>query len=155
MNVKLKSIQIKKHLSSILPTESKVFQFSDPTQIAWITCLQIKLRVYANISCHVFNVLNDMAETNVRFCLLIIYFILWSIYDHIFQVIGLYTGRGQYGIKLYQKLCTGCTTARKQSLKTVTSNSHRYSILLHVNNISLSISYSTSIPLGSMRAVDC
>ena len=99
--------------SSILPTELKVFQFSDPTQKVWIKCLQIKLRAYANISCHVFNVLNDMAETNVRFCLLIIYFILWSIYDYIFQVIGLYTGRGQYGIMLYQKLCTGCTTARK------------------------------------------
>ena len=99
--------------SSIRPTELKVFQFIDPTQKVWLKCLQIKLRAYANISCHVFNVLNDMAETNVRFCLLIIYFILWSIYDYIFQVIGLYTGRGQYGIKLYQKLCTGCTTARK------------------------------------------
>ena len=75
--------------SSILPTELKVFQFSDPTQKVWIKCLQIKLRAYANISCHVFNVLNDMAETNVRFCLLIIYFILWSIYDYHRHIITL------------------------------------------------------------------
>ena len=113
MNVKLKSIQIKKHLSSILPTESKVFQFSDPTQIAWITCLQIKLRThflsgsaYAKTSWHIFNFMANIQlepETNVWFRSLIIYLMLWSIYDYILQVIGLYTGVGQYGIMSYKK----------------------------------------------------
>ena len=42
-------------------------------------------------------------ETNVWFCSLIIYLMLLSIYDYILQVIGLYTGVGQYGIMSYKK----------------------------------------------------